>query len=226
MATYSKIKGDAALYLPVGTIIPWSKDSTPAGFLYCNGDPVSRTTYADLFAVISTTFGAGDGAATFNLPNFEDRNLMGKSTNKAVGSTGGVNTISPNASSSTSGSFNQSSLNANATNVTAPLPAHTHYMFTANNTRPGTGTVNTSNTTKNQRVVHEGSGGNAGYIMRPDNGTATGGVTAFAGENSAGHNHSISFPSATRNITVSTNTNVSTSNVLNPYQAVRFVIRF
>ena len=57
MATYSKIKGDTALYLPVGTIMPWSKANVPAGFLYCDGSAVSRTTYAELFAVISTTFG-------------------------------------------------------------------------------------------------------------------------------------------------------------------------
>jgi microcystin-dependent protein len=43
------------------------------GWLYCNGAAVSRTTYANLFAVIGTTYGAGDGSTTFNLPDFRGR---------------------------------------------------------------------------------------------------------------------------------------------------------
>ena len=85
VATYSKIKGDTALYLPVGTIIPWSKANVPAGFLYCDGSAVSRTTYAELFAVISTTFGNPSGT-TFNLPDFQDRSAIGASNNRAFAS--------------------------------------------------------------------------------------------------------------------------------------------
>ena len=55
--------------LPVGTILPWSTDTAPGGFLLCDGSAVSRTTYAGLFAVIGTTFGSGDGNTTFNLPD-------------------------------------------------------------------------------------------------------------------------------------------------------------
>jgi phage-related tail fiber protein len=44
-----------------------------SGAIYCNGDPFSRTTYADLFAAIGTTFGAGDGSTTFNVPDFRGR---------------------------------------------------------------------------------------------------------------------------------------------------------
>jgi microcystin-dependent protein len=45
----------------------------PAGYLACDGQAVSRTTYAELFAAIGTTWGAGDGTTTFNLPNLLDR---------------------------------------------------------------------------------------------------------------------------------------------------------
>ena len=53
--------------IPTGTIVPWSTGSVPSGFLECNGQAVSRSTYSTLFGVISTTYGTGDGASTFNL---------------------------------------------------------------------------------------------------------------------------------------------------------------
>ena len=49
--------------IPTGTIVPWSSSSVPTGFLECNGQAVSRSTYSDLFAIVSTTYGAG-GANT------------------------------------------------------------------------------------------------------------------------------------------------------------------
>lgn len=55
-----------------GTIIIWSAPTSPDGYLICNGAAVSRTTYAALFNVIGTTWGAGDGNTTFNLPNMLD----------------------------------------------------------------------------------------------------------------------------------------------------------
>ena len=69
---------------PVGTIIPFAGSSIPAGYLLCNGAAVSRTTYANLFGVISTLYGAGDGSTTFNLPDLRDRFLEGAGTN-AIG---------------------------------------------------------------------------------------------------------------------------------------------
>lgn len=54
--------------VPVGTLIHHAGHTAPAGCLRVNGAAVSRTTYADLFAVIGTTYGAGNGSTTFNLP--------------------------------------------------------------------------------------------------------------------------------------------------------------
>jgi microcystin-dependent protein len=75
-----------------GTILPLSAASLPSGFLECAGADVSRTTYSALFAVIGTTYGAGDGSTTFGLPDLQDNTPVGKSNNKALGSTGGANT--------------------------------------------------------------------------------------------------------------------------------------
>jgi microcystin-dependent protein len=65
-------------YVPAGTVLPYAGSNAPTGFLFCQGQAVSRTTYADLFAAIGTTFGAGDGSTTFNLPNLEGRVPAGK----------------------------------------------------------------------------------------------------------------------------------------------------
>ena len=78
-----------------GTILSWSDSSIPTGFLECTGAAVSRSTYSALFAVIGTTYGAGDGSSTFNLPNLADNVPVGKSGTKALASTGGANTVTP-----------------------------------------------------------------------------------------------------------------------------------
>lgn len=62
---------------PVGTIIAVAYTGVPEGYMHCNGAAVSRTTYANLFSKIGTTYGAGDGSTTFNLPNTVARFLEG-----------------------------------------------------------------------------------------------------------------------------------------------------
>lgn len=54
-----------------GTIQLWGAAAAPTGALLCQGQAVSRTTYAALFAIIGTTFGVGDNSTTFNVPNFQ-----------------------------------------------------------------------------------------------------------------------------------------------------------
>lgn len=63
-------------YIPIGTIMPFAGTTLPDGFLWCQGAAVSRTTYEGLFSVIGTTYGAGDGNSTFNLPNCADRYIL------------------------------------------------------------------------------------------------------------------------------------------------------
>ncbi len=54
---------------PAGAILAYAGASAPSNWLLCNGQAVSRVTYADLFAVIGTTYGVGDGSTTFNVPD-------------------------------------------------------------------------------------------------------------------------------------------------------------
>jgi len=82
--------------IPVGTINMYAGATTdvPTGWLLCNGAAVSRTTYAQLFAVLDTEYGVGDGSATFNLPDFVTTNKFPRAaTNDAGrGTTGGSST--------------------------------------------------------------------------------------------------------------------------------------
>jgi len=68
----------------IGTIIPFGGTAAPSGFLACDGSAISRTTYADLFSAISTTWGTGDGSTTFNIPDLRDRFIRGSGTSRAV----------------------------------------------------------------------------------------------------------------------------------------------
>ena len=70
--------------LPTGSYIQFAGSQAPEGFLVCNGGEISRTTYSNLFAVIGTTYGGGDGSTTFNLPNLTDRFLQGSSISGTV----------------------------------------------------------------------------------------------------------------------------------------------
>lgn len=66
--------------LPAGTMQMFAGNTIPAGWLLCDGSAISRTDYSELFEVIGTTYGAGDGSTTFNLPNLIDRFLQGSAT--------------------------------------------------------------------------------------------------------------------------------------------------
>lgn len=70
--------------IPIGVIFPFSMETVPTGFLKCNGAAVSRTTYANLFAVIGDDYGAGDGSTTFNLPDMRGRFLRGMDNGAGV----------------------------------------------------------------------------------------------------------------------------------------------
>ncbi|MEQ1732568.1 MAG: phage tail protein [Bacteroidia bacterium] len=76
---------------PAGMISTFAGTVLPAGYFACNGAAVSRTTYANLFAAIGTTYGAGDGSTTFNLPNVPtDYTLVQAASNVGTQTTGQV----------------------------------------------------------------------------------------------------------------------------------------
>lgn len=113
-------------------MVPWAgTGSIPTGFLECNGQAVSRSTYSLLFSTIGTTYGSGDGSTTFNVPDVRQKFIMGvaaSGTGSTLGATGGtidhVHSVDPPNTTSTAA--------PNITNVTllalgsAAQPSHTH----------------------------------------------------------------------------------------------------
>lgn len=92
--------------VPSGSVQPFAGSAAPTGWLLCDGSAVSRTTYADLFAVIGTSYGSGDGSTTFNLPNLKGRVPVGRDASQVefdtLGETGGAKTNTHNHYTATS----------------------------------------------------------------------------------------------------------------------------
>lgn len=74
----------AASLSPTGGVQAYAGSSSPTGWLICDGSAVSRTTYSDLFSVVSTTYGVGDGSTTFNLPDISGRVIAGKESTASL----------------------------------------------------------------------------------------------------------------------------------------------
>jgi len=143
---YMRDSGDVLVYhsgawqpfLPPGAVIPFAGASAPVGWLFCHGQAVSRTTYARLFAVIGTTYGAGDGSTTFNLPDLRQRFPFGKAasgTGSTLGGKGGELTqvlttshLPPHShgSGSLSASSNGSHSHSNGSLTAASSGSHGH----------------------------------------------------------------------------------------------------
>lgn len=78
---------------PSGAMMAYGGATAPPGYLLCDGSAVSRTLYNHLFATLGTTYGAGDGSTTFNLPDLRQRFPLGKAdsgTGSDLGATGGT----------------------------------------------------------------------------------------------------------------------------------------
>ena len=146
--------------IPTATIVPWSSASVPTGFLECNGQTVSRSTYSALFAIVGTTYGAGDGSSTFLVPNLSDNVAVGKSNNKALGSTAGANTVQSTG--------NVGGSTANATLTEAQLASHDHNIPITSPTAPfQTGNVGGGfpSVVGNKNTANAGSGSGHSHNM-------------------------------------------------------------
>lgn len=115
---------------PVGKVDMLAGGSVPIGWLLCNGQAVSRTTYAALFAQIGETWGDGDGSTTFNVPDFRGRvprGVAASGTGDAVGETFGADTHTH-----TGPSHSHSNPNTSTTG------SHSHTQTTHDHSNPNT----------------------------------------------------------------------------------------
>lgn len=106
--------GGTNSFLPAGAIQLFAMGTVPTGWLECNGSAVSRTTYANLFAAIGETYGAGNGTTTFNLPDLRGQFVRGWDNGRGVDPGRAV------------GSQQNSANQAHTHTATATNPAHTH----------------------------------------------------------------------------------------------------
>ena len=140
--------------MPSGSILPFGGAAAPnAAWLLCDGSDVNRTTYARLFAVIGTAYGAGNGSSTFGLPDLRDRVPLGKgSNNSTLGAETGsaaassvIQTGSANTGTGTTGTDNTGTgTTGTGTTGTGTSGTKTGLVTVANDT--GTGTTGTGTT--------------------------------------------------------------------------------
>jgi microcystin-dependent protein len=108
--------------VPSGSLVGYGGTTAPAGWLLCDGSAISRTTYASLFAALSTTYGVGDGSSTFNIPDLRGRviagqdDMGGSAASRLTTAAGGVDGATLGAVGGTQ----------THTLTTAQMPTHSH----------------------------------------------------------------------------------------------------
>lgn len=142
----------------IGDIKASAKASAGSGWLLCYGQAVSRTTYAALFAEISTTYGVGDGTTTFNIPDLRGRviagqdDMGGSSANRLTGVTGSVDGDTLGGTGGTE----------THTLSTAEMPAHTHTVERAA-AAVGTSRVTSTSTSSAGTITSSSTGGGGAH---------------------------------------------------------------
>mgnify|MGYP003124988984 FL=1 len=205
----------------VGAIKPWTKATAPDGYLLCDGSAVSRTTFADLFAVISTTYGVGNGSTTFNVPDLQGKFPQGKSGTTSLAGTGGANTVTVAVTN-----------NQAVSSITS----------TATSTQSVTMTGNISNTslTTGQLASHshslgkfDGQQGNSGSLGSGPGGNPSAPKSTGNTGSGSSHNHSHNLSGTlTGNISVTNSGGALTGNVtaagtnsFSPFVIVNYIIK-
>ena len=151
--------------VPVGTINMYAGAAAdiPTGWLLCDGSAVSRTTYAQLFAVIDSEYGAGNGSSTFNLPNFVTNNKFPRAaTNDAGrGTTGGSSTHTLTESEMPSHTHTQNSHNHSVSY------SPTNASHSAGSGNAADGKLAGSTTTGSTTATNQNTGGGASHENKP-----------------------------------------------------------
>lgn len=196
LGVYSKAEVDAKV--PPGAVLHFASSTAPPGWLKANGAAISRTAYAGLYAAIGTTFGAGDGFTTFNLPDLRGEFIRGWDDSRGVdggrtlGSqqSGAIERHSHSGSSASAGGHSHTGSaqqagdhNHSATSVSAG--AHTH----AASSGSAGGHTHTASSGSAGAHTHTASSGSAGAHTHAASSESTGGHTHTASTGNDSHSH-------------------------------------
>ena len=183
--------------VPIASITPYAGDTAPDGWQLCDGTAVSRTTYSELFEIIGTTFGPGNGSTTFDLPDLRGRFPIGAKTGLGLNASGAAGTAPAGTPSATRsrGAWGGEETHLN-TSAESGMPAHNHSI-----TDPGHFHAHTS------PANFAGSGGLQGAqaVDTPNTASATTGISV----------NNSSAPNA-----------ASRHNTVGPFLALNFIIRY
>lgn len=217
---------DLQNYVPTGCVKMFAGSSPPSSWLICDGSAVSRTTYANLFSVIGTTYGAGDTSTTFNLPNMQGNVVVGAGATYNRGNTGG---------------------HATTALTTNELPTHTHTGTTdASGAHAHTGTTDTvgGHTHNYQDAYFAEYWGNKpngnvygtsassdydnGFYYRQANGTASNSPGDIPTSPSGSHYHSLNISSVGTHQHTFTTQQTGSGNsfsLMQPYVVMHYIIK-
>jgi microcystin-dependent protein len=191
----------AYLPFPSGTLLTFAGSTAPDGWLLCDGSAVSRTTYARLFAAISTTYGNGDGALTFNIPDLRGVYPRGAGTN-GTANYGGVTGHTPAAGTLATKGGQKTAKNG-LSNAASSLSALTLNSSGVSGSATSGGVDHTHGPTRGQFALKVGDtfsgyavGTASGYGLSESNATAS--ASAF------NHTHGLSGTAAAQSLSSST----------------------
>ena len=166
--------------VPTGSLFPYAGSSAPTGYLLCDGAAVSRSTYATLFGVLSTTYGSGDGSTTFNLPDLRGRMPLGAGTGTGLNASGTGKPSGTAQTARTAGQWGGEETNLLSTNE---MPSHNHGGATGN-------AGSHSHTLNKEVLTYMGSGGNR-YDPYPGSVWAGSPAAGLTISTQADHSHTI-----------------------------------
>lgn len=206
--------------IPVGSLIAIAYEGSPAGYLFCNGSAISRSTYSALFAVLGTLYGSGDGSTTFNLPDFRGRAIFG--------SGGSLGAIIPNPA----GLVGAIGGSITTTLTVNELPTHNHGGITGlsgnlDHNHQGS----TSITGAHAHNVNDLNAGNfasqaAGSAVRIIPGSGYNASTTTVGDHQHSFTTGINLSSLSHNHTISNQGNGQAFGLMNPYRLAKVLIKF
>ncbi|NRD18947.1 tail fiber protein [Winogradskyella eckloniae] len=222
LSTWDRMLKQTKDAIPTGAIFAFPMATPPASYLVCDGSAISRTTYSELFTVLGTTYGAGDGSTTFNLPDYRGKFLRGLDNgsgndpdaasrqDRGDGTTGdNVGTTqdgeikshlhqidAPSTTSSSDGSHSHSTYSTNTSTNNGGSHSHnTNPRSTSTNTA---GSHNHSVRGEQESIATNSFGTHSDFIV--DN-YGDSGPGSFNTSTSGNHYHQVNIPSLSTNTT-------------------------